>query len=102
MLELAEMAEDDPLNAEAGGVISEDKGDPIMFLGGGRRCEGGCAGDGPDTVEGPVNHRGWKTSVKEEGGHVRGTVFESGIIRTDATEAEELGEWDGVLTGNGV
>ena len=40
MLELAEMVEDDPLNAEAGGVISEDKGDPIMFLGGRRWCEG--------------------------------------------------------------
>jgi len=36
VLEMAEMTEDDSLNAETGGVKSEGKGNHILVLGGGR------------------------------------------------------------------
>ena len=38
--------------------------------------------------------------VKEKGRYVISAIFEGGIIRTDMTEAEKLGEWDGILTGS--
>eukprot|EP00061_Rhincodon_typus_P011489 g36536.t1 len=46
-----------PLNVEAGGMKSEDKGNPITRLRMLGRGKGGSTGDRSDAVAGPVNHR---------------------------------------------
>jgi len=83
MVELVEMMEDDSLNMKADLMITEEKGDPIMMLGGRGRGEG----DGLYMVECLGNHNDGKISVEEKG---RSTAFEDGIIGTDAMEAKKL------------
>ena len=63
------------------------------------RGEGRGAGDGLHAVEGPVDNCKWESTVEEKGAHIRSTTLESGNIGTNATEAKELRERDGVLTG---
>eukprot|EP00061_Rhincodon_typus_P015961 g43923.t1 len=99
-LEVVEMVSDDLLDVDAGGIVGEDKGNPIAVAGGKRRGEGGSAGDGLDPVEGPVGNSAGGSSVEEEGGRYRGSLVEVGLIRTYAMEMEELREWDGVFTGS--
>eukprot|EP00061_Rhincodon_typus_P001585 g15200.t1 len=62
LLEVAEMAPDDLLDVDAGGMVGKDKGNPIAG-------EGGSAGDGSELVEGPVDNSAGESSVEEEGGH---------------------------------
>eukprot|EP00061_Rhincodon_typus_P001854 g15960.t1 len=47
------MASDDLLDADAGGMVGKDKGNPIVVAGRNRRCEG--VNDGSDPVEGPLS-----------------------------------------------
>ena len=56
-LELAKMAEDYALYAEAGGMKCENKGNCILGLGWRGGGEGRAAGNGPHAVEGPVDNR---------------------------------------------
>eukprot|EP00061_Rhincodon_typus_P005276 g24580.t1 len=74
------MASDDLLDVDAGGMVSQDKGNPIAVAGGKRRGEGESAGDGSDPVEGPVNNGAGESSVEEEGGHVRGSLVDIGLM----------------------
>eukprot|EP00061_Rhincodon_typus_P007806 g29865.t1 len=55
-LEVAEMASDDLLDVNAGGMVGKDKGNPIAVAG------GKSAGDGSDPVEGPVNNGAGESS----------------------------------------
>eukprot|EP00061_Rhincodon_typus_P002149 g16746.t1 len=68
-LEVAEMASDDLLDADASGILGKDKGNPIAVAGRKRGGEGESAGDGSDLVEGTVDNGVGESSVEEEGGH---------------------------------
>eukprot|EP00061_Rhincodon_typus_P001097 g13698.t1 len=76
LLEVAEMASGDLLDVDPGGMVGEDKGNPIAVAGGKRWGEDGSAGDGLDLVEGPVDDRAGESSVEEEGGHFGGSLVE--------------------------
>eukprot|EP00061_Rhincodon_typus_P013279 g39556.t1 len=56
LLGLVEMAANDSLDVDAGGMVGEDKGNPITVVGWRRGCEGRSAGDGSDPAEGPVDY----------------------------------------------
>eukprot|EP00061_Rhincodon_typus_P003230 g19588.t1 len=88
------MASDDLLDVDAGGMVSKERGNIIAVAGGKRRAEGGSMGDGLDLVEDPVDNGVGESSFEEEDGHFRGSLVEIGLIRTHATEMEELRmEW---------
>eukprot|EP00061_Rhincodon_typus_P000689 g12458.t1 len=65
-LDVAEMASDDFLDVDAGGMVGKDNGNPIAVAGGKTRGEDGSAGDGSDLVEGPVDNGAGESSVEEE------------------------------------
>eukprot|EP00061_Rhincodon_typus_P001574 g15172.t1 len=67
LLEVVEMTSDDLPDVDAGGMVEEDKGNPIAVVGGKRRGEGGSVGNESDLVEGPVDNRAGESSVEEEG-----------------------------------
>eukprot|EP00061_Rhincodon_typus_P008503 g31171.t1 len=68
------MAANDPINIDAGGMIDEDKVHPIIVVGGKR------------VVRAEVREMGWIQLWAL-------STTALGIIRVDATEMEELGEW---------
>eukprot|EP00061_Rhincodon_typus_P007886 g30015.t1 len=72
LLEVAEVASNDLLYVDAGGMVGEDKGNPVAVVGGKRSGEGRSAGDGTDLVEGLVDNGAGESSVEEEGGHFGG------------------------------
>eukprot|EP00061_Rhincodon_typus_P008416 g31003.t1 len=76
------MASDDLLDVDAGGMVGEDKRNPIAVAGGKRRGEGGSAGEGSDLVGDPVDNGAGESSVEEEGGHFGGPLVEVGLIGT--------------------
>eukprot|EP00061_Rhincodon_typus_P003145 g19399.t1 len=75
------MVPDDPLDVDAGGMVGEDKGNPITVAEGKRSGEGGSAEDGSDLVEGPVDNGVGESSVEKEGGHFGGSLVEIGKMR---------------------
>eukprot|EP00061_Rhincodon_typus_P009542 g33127.t1 len=79
------MAANVPTDVDVGGMVGEDKVDPITAVGGKTGSEGRSAGDGSDLVEGPVNYSAGEPSVEEER-DISEATSEVGIIRTDATE----------------
>eukprot|EP00061_Rhincodon_typus_P017249 g45859.t1 len=101
-LKVAEMASDDLLDVNAGGMVGKDKGNPIAVVGGKRGDEGGSVRDGSEPVVSLVDNGVWESSVVEVGGIFGGSLFEVGLIRTYAMEMEELGEWNGFFTGTRV
>eukprot|EP00061_Rhincodon_typus_P017027 g45537.t1 len=82
-----EIAENDPLIVETGGV---ERGTPSNVLVRRARGEGRSTGDVSDMAESPVTIMG-KPLVGEKGGCVRGSPLEGGIIRTDVIETENWG-----------
>eukprot|EP00061_Rhincodon_typus_P016761 g45142.t1 len=102
LLEVMEMAADDLLDVDAGGMIGKDKGNSATVAGGKRGGEGGSAGDGSDPVEGRVDKGAGESSVEEEGGHFRGSLVEVGAIGIYAIEMEELRAWNGIFTRSRV
>eukprot|EP00061_Rhincodon_typus_P007606 g29456.t1 len=101
LLEAAEMASDDLLYVDAGGMVGKDKSGPIAVVGGKRRGGGQSAGDESDPAEDPVRCDAGEALIEEEGGHCRGPFVEVGIVRIDAMEMKKLGERNEVFTGSG-
>eukprot|EP00061_Rhincodon_typus_P010498 g34839.t1 len=103
-LEVVEMAANDPLDVDAGGMVGKDKGNPISVAGGKREGEGQSARDVSDRVGGPVNNAVGEFSDEVEGGHFRGCLVKIGLIicGTYVVETEELGEWNRLFTGGRV
>eukprot|EP00061_Rhincodon_typus_P018195 g47266.t1 len=83
---------------DGSGMVGEHNGDPIAVAVGKTGGKGQTAGDGLDLVQGPADN-GAGESLVEEGGHFGGSLVEDGIIRTDSTEMEKLGECSRVFTG---
>eukprot|EP00061_Rhincodon_typus_P006261 g26716.t1 len=69
-LKVAEMASDDLLDVDTGGIIGKDKGNPIAVVKGKKRGEGRSAGDRSDPVDNGVG----ESSVEEDGGHFGGPL----------------------------
>eukprot|EP00061_Rhincodon_typus_P003717 g20791.t1 len=68
-LVVAEIASDDLLDVDAGGMVGKNKGNPITVAGRKRGNEDRSAGDGSDLVESSVDNGAGESLVKEEGGH---------------------------------
>eukprot|EP00061_Rhincodon_typus_P004188 g21956.t1 len=79
-LQVAEMTSDVLLDANAGGMVGKDKGNPIADAGGKRGGESKSARDGSDPVEGPVDNGAGESLVEKEVGHFRGSLVEVGLI----------------------
>eukprot|EP00061_Rhincodon_typus_P014251 g41163.t1 len=90
LLEVAEMAADDPMDVDAVGW-KDDKGDPNAVVRE-ERSEGQSSGDASDSSKSPVNYGAGESLVKKESGYFRHFFVKAGIIRTN--ETEELGEWN--------
>eukprot|EP00061_Rhincodon_typus_P004804 g23468.t1 len=73
---MAEVVSDDLLDVDAGGIVGNDKGNPIAVAGGKGRVDSGSVGDGSDPFEGPVDNSAWESSVEEEGGRFGGSLVE--------------------------
>eukprot|EP00061_Rhincodon_typus_P008191 g30597.t1 len=98
-LEVVEMTANDLLDVDPGGMVGKDKGNPVAVAGRKRGDEGRSAGGGSDLAEDSFNNGARESSVEEEGGHFGCSL---GVIRTDATDSEELGEWNRDLTESRV
>eukprot|EP00061_Rhincodon_typus_P009078 g32268.t1 len=94
------MIADDLLDLNDSGMVGKDKGNPIAVAGGKRGVEDRSAGDGTDQVEGAINNSAGESSVEEEGGHFGVSLVEYGLNGSYVMEVEELGEWNGVVTGS--
>lgn len=87
-LEVTEMSDYDVLNADTGGVKSEDQGN---YLGEGIRAE---VWDKRDAGEGIINNRRGET---KERGHFGCLRMESLIFGADAVEGEDLSIGNGIF-----
>ena len=101
-LEVAEVAEDDVLDLNAGGVVGEDQGHSVPSGLTGGWGEGRGTGNMGDTLEGRVNSGGGEAPFFEKGSHLLCSGMKCLILRADAAETEELREGDRVLAGSWV